>query len=134
SGLGELFLLGYKSAEHNCRRDAVRQQKVEKSSYAKELEAKTTFELKALTEEVIELMNHSVASWYIDIGDCDRSYEHCGARFWYREHIKRYSKDRKPTPQGFTPGYYAHKKTRVAASDSSKLPTTIRACLVQIKE
>nr|GEX67269.1 hypothetical protein [Tanacetum cinerariifolium]GEY60677.1 hypothetical protein [Tanacetum cinerariifolium] len=49
------------SAEHNCRRDAVRQQKMEKSSYAKELEAKTTFELKALTEEVMELMNHKKA-------------------------------------------------------------------------
>nr|GEX81917.1 YTH domain-containing protein [Tanacetum cinerariifolium] len=46
------------SAKHNCRRDVVRQQKVEKSYYAKELEAKMTFELKALTEEVMELMNH----------------------------------------------------------------------------
>nr|GEX90790.1 hypothetical protein [Tanacetum cinerariifolium] len=36
-------------------------QKVEKSSYAKELEAKTTFELKALTEDVMELMNHKKA-------------------------------------------------------------------------
>nr|GEW67642.1 F-box protein At2g27310-like [Tanacetum cinerariifolium] len=41
---------------HNCRRDAVRQQKVEKSSYAKELESKMTFELKALTEDVMELI------------------------------------------------------------------------------
>ncbi|GKA60928.1 hypothetical protein Tco_0760335 [Tanacetum coccineum] len=25
--------------------------------------------------------NEGVTSWYIDIGDCDCSYEHCGARF-----------------------------------------------------
>ncbi|GKF32837.1 hypothetical protein Tco_0102635, partial [Tanacetum coccineum] len=39
--------------------------------------------------------NEGVTSWYIDIGDCDRSYKPCGARFWYRERIKGYSKDRK---------------------------------------
>ncbi|GJW01943.1 hypothetical protein Tco_1560799 [Tanacetum coccineum] len=54
--------------------------------------------------------NEGVTSWYIDIGDCDRSYKPCGARFWYRERIKGYSKDRKPTPQSFTPGCYAHEK------------------------
>ncbi|GKE02819.1 hypothetical protein Tco_1390802, partial [Tanacetum coccineum] len=54
--------------------------------------------------------NEGVTSWYIDIGDCDRSYEHYGARFWYMERIKGYSKDRKPTPQGSTPGCYAHEK------------------------
>ncbi|GKE30201.1 hypothetical protein Tco_1445585 [Tanacetum coccineum] len=43
----------------SARRDVVRQQNVEKSTYAKELEATTTFELKALTEEVMKLMNHS---------------------------------------------------------------------------
>ncbi|GJU18890.1 hypothetical protein Tco_1146856 [Tanacetum coccineum] len=36
---------------HFMRRDVVRQQNVEKSTYAKELEATATFELKALTEE-----------------------------------------------------------------------------------
>nr|GEX12123.1 replication protein A 70 kDa DNA-binding subunit [Tanacetum cinerariifolium] len=39
--------------------------------------------------------NVGVTSWYIDIGDCDCSYEHCGARFWFRERLKGYSKDRK---------------------------------------
>ncbi|GJS71634.1 hypothetical protein Tco_0704475 [Tanacetum coccineum] len=36
-----------------------------------------------------------VTSWYINIGDGDCSYEHCRARFWYRERLKGYSKDRK---------------------------------------
>ncbi|GJZ43732.1 hypothetical protein Tco_0590987 [Tanacetum coccineum] len=43
----------------SARRDVVRQQNVEKSSYAKELDATATFELKGLPEEVTKLMNHS---------------------------------------------------------------------------
>ncbi|GJT66822.1 protein chromatin remodeling 5 isoform X1 [Tanacetum coccineum] len=41
----------------------------------------------------------SVTSLYIDIGDYEYSYEHCGAKFWYGEQLKGYSKDRRVVAQ-----------------------------------
>nr|GFD17813.1 nucleic acid-binding, OB-fold protein [Tanacetum cinerariifolium] len=38
----------------------------------------------------------SVSSMYVDIGDCRWSCNHCGARFWYGEHLKGYSNARVP--------------------------------------
>nr|GEU39228.1 G-type lectin S-receptor-like serine/threonine-protein kinase At4g27290 [Tanacetum cinerariifolium] len=34
-----------------------------------------------------------VSPLYIDIGDCQWSWEHCNAKFWYNERLKGYSKD-----------------------------------------
>ncbi|GJY12775.1 DNA helicase [Tanacetum coccineum] len=36
-----------------------------------------------------------VSSCYVDIGDYDCSCEYCGAKFWYGERLKGYSRDRK---------------------------------------
>ncbi|GJR64993.1 hypothetical protein Tco_0011058 [Tanacetum coccineum] len=35
-----------------------------------------------------------ISSYYIDIGDCDCSCEHCDAKFWYGERLKGCSTDR----------------------------------------
>ncbi|GJU16068.1 hypothetical protein Tco_1144034 [Tanacetum coccineum] len=45
-----------------------------------------------------------VTSWYIDIGDCECSCEHCGARFGYGERLKGYSKDRRVCISDLKPG------------------------------
>nr|GEX26529.1 ethylene-responsive transcription factor RAP2-3-like [Tanacetum cinerariifolium] len=34
-----------------------------------------------------------VSPLYIDIGDCQWSWEHCNAKFWYDKRLKGYSKD-----------------------------------------
>nr|GEW28517.1 hypothetical protein [Tanacetum cinerariifolium] len=38
-----------------------------------------------------------VSSLYIDIGDCQWSYERCNAKFWYDARVKGYSRDQQVT-------------------------------------
>ncbi|GKD22206.1 hypothetical protein Tco_1223909, partial [Tanacetum coccineum] len=45
----------------------------------------------ASTRPYVNLNCEGVSSFYIDIGDCEYSCQHCGAKFWYGERLQRSS-------------------------------------------